>query len=376
MRQSTIPFKTRKEAPKDEVSMNAKLLIKAGYIHKEMAGVYSLLPLGLRVVEKIKKIIREEMESLGAGEMSLTALQDKNLWIKTNRWSDDVVDNWFKTSLKNGSEIGLGFTHEEPLTALLKDHVSSYKDLPFALYQFQTKFRNELRAKSGIMRGREFLMKDLYSFSSSDEEHDAFYQRVRDAYIRIFERVGLGHVTYPVYASGGTFSKFSLEFQTLTDAGEDLVYLDKNKKVGINQEIYSEDICKELGLNMKDLEEVKTVEVGNIFNLGTKFSDPLELNYKDEKGDRCPVVMGSYGIGIGRLMGVIAEVYGNENGLNWPKEVAPFDVHIIAIGDGEAKYKELKEKGVEVLLDDRNVSAKTKYEDAVLIGIKEKIVIK
>ena len=383
MKQSTLPFKTRKEAPKDEVSLNARLLIQAGFIHKEMAGVYSVLPLGLRVCEKIKTIIRNEMNALGANELFLTTLQSKELWEKTDRWSDEVVDNWFKTQLKNGTELGLGFSHEEPLTLMLRDHISSYKDLPISLYQFQTKFRNELRPKSGIMRGREFLMKDLYSFSTTDEEHIAFYNKVKLAYIQIFEKLGLGEITYPTFASGASFSKFSMEFQVLTDAGEDIIYLDREKKIAINREIISDEICKELGLKKEKLEEVKAVEVGNIFNLGTKFSEAFDLTYKDEKGDRYPVVMGCYGIGIGRLMGTIAEIFADEKGLVWPEKVSPFKVHLIALPDIEGKVLEAAEKiygamtaiATEVLFDDRSLGAGAKLADADLLGIPTRIVI-
>jgi len=390
MKQSTLPFKTRKEAPKDEVSLNARLLIQAGFIHKEMAGVYSFLPLGLRVCEKIKKIIHKEMEGLGASELLMSALQDKSLWEKTGRWDDAIVDNWFKTSLKNGSELGLGFTHEEPISNMLRDHISSYKDLPVLVFQFQTKFRNELRAKSGIMRGREFLMKDLYSFSSSNEQHADLYSKARDAYVSIFEKVGLGAVTFPTYASGGTFSKYSLEFQTITNSGEDVIYLDRKKNVAINEEILSEEVCNEFGLERESLEKVRTIESGNIFNLATKFSEPLGLTFKDEAGARIPVVMGSYGIGISRLVGTIAEVYADEKGLVWPKSVAPFAVHLIAIADGEGKVMAAAEKLyemltasttstmgtiVDVLFDDRLVGVGSKLTDADLIGIPTRIVI-
>lgn len=383
MKQSTLPFKTRKEAPKDEVSLNARLLIQAGFIHKEMAGVYSVLPLGLRVMEKIKAIIREEMAGLGASELSMSALQEKGLWEKTNRWDDEIVDNWFKTALKSGAELGLGITHEEPITRMLSEHISSYKDLPVSVFQFQTKFRNELRAKSGIMRGREFLMKDLYSFSTTEEEHAAFYNKAREAYVRIFDKIGIGEITFPTYATGGIFSAFSLEFQTITDAGEDVIYLDRKNKVAINKEIMNDSISDELGVNKKTAEELKTVEVGNIFNLGTKFSEPLGLTYKDENGDRYPVVMGSYGIGIGRLMGTIAEVFADDKGLVWPKNVAPFHVHLIAIPDQEGKvmaeaenlYAMLTDAEIEVLFDDRTLGAGAKFADADLIGIPMRIVI-
>ena len=260
MRQSQLFTKTRKEAPKDEVSKNAELLIRAGFIHKEMAGVYSFLPLGLRVLNNIVGIIREEMNEIGGQEISMTALQDKNLWQKTDRWDDDKMDVWFKTKLKNDSELGLAPTHEEPLTTIMKNFVASYRDLPKAVYQFQTKFRNEMRAKSGIIRGREFLMKDLYSFSRDQKEHDEFYQLAKAAYVRIFDRVGLGSVTYPTFALGGTFSKYSEEFQTICDAGEDIIYVDETKLVAVNKETLTPEVLADLGLNKKTLVE-KTLHV-------------------------------------------------------------------------------------------------------------------
>jgi len=242
MRQTQLFTKTRKEFPADETSKNAQLLIRAGFIYKEMAGVYAMLPLGLRTLNKIIQIIREEMNAIQGQEITLTALQEKELWEQTNRWSDNVVDNWFKTKLKNDTEVGLGFTHEEPLTRLMKDHISSYRDLPKYAYQFQTKFRNETRAKSGIMRTREFIMKDLYSFSKDEAEHLEFYEKVKQAYINIFNRVGLHDITYLTFASGGVFSKFSHEFQTLTPAGEDLIYVNKEEKIAINKEVFTDEV--------------------------------------------------------------------------------------------------------------------------------------
>jgi prolyl-tRNA synthetase len=383
MRQSTLFTKTRKEAPKDEVSKNAQLLIRAGYVHKEMAGVYSFLPLGLRVLNKIIAIIREEMNAIGGQEIFLTALQEKTNWEKTNRWSDDIVDNWFKTELKNETELGLGFTHEEPLTALMAEYIKSYRDLPQYAFQFQTKFRNEARAKSGIMRGREFLMKDLYSFSKNNEEHEMFYERAKQAYINIFERAGIGEKTFVTFASGGSFSKFSHEFQAVTDAGEDIIYIDENKKIAINKEVLTDDVLKELGIDREKLVEKKAVEVGNIFSLGTKFSEPLELTYQDEKGEAQPVIMGSYGIGPGRLMGTIVEIFGDEKGIVWPESVAPFKIHLIYLPGKEVKakefaeklYTELMQKNIEVLFDDRDARAGEKFADSDLIGIPYRIVI-
>ena len=389
MRQSQLFTKTRREAPKDEVAKNAQLLIRAGFINKEMAGVYSYLPLGLRVLNKIVGIIREEVNAIGGQEVSLTALQDKKNWEATNRWDDKVVDNWFKTALKNGTELGLGFTHEEALTALMKDHIRSFRDLPLSAYQFQTKFRNEARAKSGIMRGREFLMKDLYSFCRDQKEQDDFYEKAKQAYIRIFDRLGLGAETYVTFASGGSFSKYSHEFQTLTEAGEDIIYIHKDKKIAVNKEVLNDEVLNDLGIARSDLTEKKAVEVGNIFSLGTKFSEPLGLVYTNEEGKPAPVVMGCYGIGPGRVMGTIVEVHADEKGLVWPEAVAPFAVHLIALFnkkvaegaedkvkvEADYLYKKLTDKGVEVLFDDRDATAGEKFGDSDLIGIPIRYVI-
>ncbi|HRY62801.1 MAG TPA: prolyl-tRNA synthetase, partial [Candidatus Paceibacterota bacterium] len=265
MRQSKLFTKTRREAPTDETAKNAQLLIRAGYLHKEMAGVYSYLPLGLMVIKKIEGIIREEMSAIGGTEMKTSVLQNKEVWEKSNRWDDNVVDNWFKTKLKNGGEVGLSFTNEEAYSNIIKQHISSYKDLPVYPYDFKEIFRNEARSKSGIMRGREFYWKALYSFSKDEAEHNDFYERAKSAYKNIFERVGIGDKTYLTFASGGTFSKFSHEFQTITDAGEDTIYIDEEKKIAVNKEVYEDEVIKGLGLDKNKLVEKKTVEVGNIF---------------------------------------------------------------------------------------------------------------
>lgn len=382
MLQSQIFTKTRKDAPKDEVSKNAELLIRAGYIHKEMAGVYSFLPLGLRVLNNIVQVIREEMNAIGGQELVLTALQNKEIWEKTDRWDDKKVDNWFKTELKNGTETGLGITHEEPLTQIMTEYVSSYRDLPVYAYQFQTKFRNETRAKSGIMRGREFLMKDLYSFSRDEAQHADFYAKAREAYKKIFSRVGIGDRTFVTFASGGIFSKFSEEFQTLSEAGEDTIYVDEKKGIAVNQEVYTDEVLAELGLSKNDLVEKKSIETGNIFNLGTKFSEPLGLTYLDEKGEKKLVVMGSYGIGPSRLMGTIVEVLSDDKGIVWPEAIAPFTVHIVRLGESEgvkAKaddlYKTLQAKNIAVLYDDRELRPGEKFADSDLIGIPWRVVV-
>ncbi len=383
MRQSKLFTKTRREAPSDEQAKNAQLLIRAGFVHKEMAGVYSYLPLGLRTLNNIVKVIREEMNAVGGQELVMTALQDKELWSRTDRWDDAKVDNWFKTEFKSGGETGLAITHEEPITRIMTDHISSYRDLPVAAYQFQNKFRNELRAKSGIMRGKEFLMKDMYSFAKNEEEHQAFFASAREAYKKVFERLGIGDRTYVTFASGGIFSEFSEEFQTISDAGEDTIYIDEAKGMAINKEVYADETLEKLGLDKATLVEKKAIEAGNIFNLGTRFSEALDLSYTDEAGERKPVVMGSYGIGPTRVMGIIAETLADEKGLVWPEAAAPFMVHIVsmvtndadATAYADALYEDLQKAGVDVLYDDRDLRAGEKLADADLIGIPCRVVI-
>ncbi len=383
MKQSHLFTKTKKESPADEVSLNAELLIKAGFINKEMAGVYSFLPLGLRVIKKIENIIREEMDQIGGMEMRTSVFQSKEVWEKSGRWSDEVVDVWFKTKLKNGGEIGLSFTNEEAYSDILKQYVSSYKDLPVYPYDFKNIFRNETRSKSGILRGREFYWKALYSFSKNEEEHNEFYEQAKQAYKNIFQRTGIGHLTYLCFASGGSFSKYSHEFQTITGVGEDTIYIDENKGIAINSEVYNEEVIENLGLKKEDLVEKRAIEVGNIFSLGTKFSVPFDLKYKNELGEENLVIMGSYGLGLTRLMGTIVEVLSDDKGIIWPESVAPFKIHLLALGvdekvcsEADNLYKDLLLKGVEVLYDDRrDTSAGEKFADADLIGIPYRVVV-
>lgn len=378
MKQSQLFTKTQKEAPSDEVAKNAQLLIRAGFIYKEMAGAYAFLPLGLRVIGKIAQIVREEMNATGGVELQSTALQKKEVWEKTNRWDDAIVDNWFKTELKNGTELGLAFTHEEPMSNLMTNFISSYKDLPIYAYDVRTVFRNEARAKSGIMRGREFFWKALYSFSKDENEHNEYYEKAKIAYKKVFERVGLGEVTFMTFASGGTFSKYSHEFQTLSEAGEDIIYVDEEKGIAVNREVYTDEVLKDLNLEKEKLIERKAIEVGNIFSLGHKFSEPFNLKYKDENGENKFVFMGSYGIGISRLMGTVVECFNDERGIVWPESIAPFSVHLLNLGqDEEAEkiYKTLSENGIEVMLDDRDASAGEKFADSDLIGIPVRVVI-
>ncbi len=368
MRQSQLFTKTRREAPADEVSKNAILLTRAGFINKQFAGVYSYLPLGWRVIGKIKKIIAEEMEKIGSVEFLMSSIQDKGVWEKTDRWSDEQVDVWFKSALKNGTEVGFGWSHEEPITELMTAHISSYKDVPVYVHQFQNKMRNETRAKSGIMRCREFIMKDMYSYSRTEEEHMNFYNKATEAYLNVFKRVGLGDLTYVTSASGGVFTdKFSHEFQTVCDAGEDVIYItDEAKREATNAEVSTEGI------------EKKAAEVGNIFTFGTKKCEELGLYYTDEKGEKQGVYLGSYGIGVTRLMGVLAEIYSDEKGLSWPAAVAPFRIHLVALGNMEFAtqvYEKLQAQGIEVLFDDREARAGEKFADADLIGIPTRVVV-
>lgn len=378
MRVSQLFTKTVKNAPADEVSKNAQLLIRAGYVYKEMAGVYAYLPLGLKVLENIKQIVREEMNAIDSSELIMTTLQRKEVWEKTTRWSDDVVDVWFKTRLKDDTEVGLGWSHEEPIVEMLKTYIHSYRDLPVSLYQFQTKMRNELRAKSGIMRGREFVMKDMYSFHDSKESLDAYYQQVIDAYLRVYKRLGIGDDTYVTFASGGAFTKFSHEFQTICDAGEDVIYLHRGKNIAVNEEVL-DDAVAELGLSRDELEPVKTAEVGNIFNFGTQKTDEMGLYYTDKEGKQQSLYIGSYGIGITRAMGVVAEKMSDDKGLVWPVNIAPFKVYLVSIGSVEKEasdlYEKLQKAGTTVLYDDRDERPGVKFADAELMGIPYRVTI-
>lgn len=382
MRVSQLFTKTSKTAPSDEVAKNAQLLIRAGFIHKEMAGVYAYLPLGLRVLENIKTIVREEMNGIGGQEVMMTALQPRDIFEKTDRWDDAKVDNWFKTKLANGTELGLGLTHEEPIVDALAPYVNSYKDLPIFVYQIQNKFRNELRAKSGLLRGREFVMKDMYSLARSQEEHLELYERAAEAYHRVYERLGIGDITYRTAADGGIFTtRFSDEFQTLSDIGEDTIYVDEEKRMAINEEVYTDENLAKLGLDKSKLVEKKGVEVGNIFPLETKYTDALDVYYTDENGDKQSIIMGCYGIGISRLMGVVAEHFSDDKGLVWPEAIAPAKVYLVRIGGDDAVqhadelYDELTAKGIEVLYDDRDERPGAKFADAELMGIPYRVTV-
>lgn len=379
MKQSQLCTKTLRESPKDEVSVNAKLLIRAGFIDKLAAGIYTFLPLGLQVLRKIKNIIREEMIALDGQEILMPALNPKENWQATGRWTE--FEALFKLKGFEDKDYVLAPTHEEIVAPLAKKLIFSYQDLPLALFHIQTKFRNELRAKSGLLRTREFLMKDLYSFHADQKDLDQYYKKVTDAYFEILEHCGLKDKTYLTLASGGTFSKYSHEFQALTEDGEDTIFICKKCNLAINAEIKPKTpACPDCGA--KDFKEAKAVEVGNIFKLGTKYSEPFGLKFRDASGKEQPVIMGCYGIGPGRVMGTIVELHHDDQGIIWPTEVAPFAAHLLALGEDErikkeadALYQQLAAKRTEVLYDDRSASPGEKFADADLIGIPLRIVV-
>ncbi|MDP1834221.1 MAG: aminoacyl--tRNA ligase-related protein [Candidatus Moranbacteria bacterium] len=375
MKQSQLFTKTQKDALKDEVSVNAQLLIRAGFVDKEMAGVYTVLPLGLRVMNKIENIIREEINALGGQEIFMPSMQPKENWLKTGRW--DSMDDLYKVKDASGREAALGPTHEEIVVPLAQKFINSYKDLPFSVYQFQNKFRMELRAKSGILRGREFIMKDLYSFHLDEADLDAYYEKSKATYFKIFERAGLKEVTHLTFASGGSFSKYSHEFQAITPAGEDIIYVCEKCGLAVNKEIKAEVVeCPEC--KNTQFREEKAIEVGNIFKLMTKYTQPFGLTVKNEKGETKEIVMGCYGIGLGRLMGTVVEVHHDEKGIVWPETVAPFQVHLLSLSQNEKAaeiYETMTAAGIEVLFDDRDANPGVKFADADLIGLPYQLVV-
>ena len=379
MLQSKLFYKTTKNKGSDVESVSHDLLTRAGYIDQLMAGVFTLMPLGFMVFKKIEQIIRKHMVAIGGQELLMPTLNPKENWQKTGRW--ETLDVLFKLKGAGDKEYALSPSHEEVVSPLAKKVVFSYRDLPLYVFHIQTKFRNELRAKSGILRTREFIMKDLYSFHTNQADLDAYYQKVAKAYVAIFKECGIGKITHQTLASGGSFSKYSDEFQTLTEAGEDIIYICQKCGVAINKEIKAENpVCP----TCKDSEflEKKGIEVGNIFKLGTKYSAPFDLKFTDKDAQDKPVLMGCYGIGLGRLLGAIVEASHDDKGIIWPKSVAPFSVHLISLQGGKVKplaqklYKSLQESGIEVLWDDReNKTAGEKFGDADLLGIPTRIII-
>lgn len=375
MKQSQLFTRTERIAPKDEVSLNAKLLSRGGYIYKNSAGIYSFLPLGWRVIEKIKGIIREEMNAVGGQEMFMSALHDKRYLTATGRWDVDVV---FKVVEKDKKDptFNISWTHEEMMAEIGAKYVGSYKDLPFSAYQIQTKFRNEPRAKSGLLRGREFLMKDLYSFHVSEKDLYHYYDEVAKAYKRVFERCGL--TSYYTLAAGGDFTLNNThEFQVVADVGEDTILLCSKCHYAENKEISKLREDSKCPKCTAKIIEKKAIEVGNIFPLGTKYSEAFNLQFTDEKGERHFVQMGSYGIGIGRLMAVVVEVLSDESGIVWPSTIAPFHVHLLELNGASAEsiYNDLQKRGIEVLYDERIASPGEKLTDADLLGIPWRAVV-
>ncbi|MBC7074054.1 hypothetical protein H5T58_01555, partial [Candidatus Parcubacteria bacterium] len=374
MRQSLLLFKVQKEKEK-ETAKSAILLERGSFLHQLSSGVYNFLPLGFRVLKKIEKIIREEMEKIGAQELILAALHPKELWHKTGRW--EKMSDLYKLK-ENHKEWALGPTHEEVITPLVKNFIHSYRDLPISLFQIQLKFRKELRPKSGLLRTKEFLMKDLYSFHANEQDLDNFYEKVKESYFRIFERVDIAKDTFLTLAGGGTFSDFSHEFQTKCEFGEDQIFVCKNCHFAINRQIKDQfDKCPEC--QGKEFFLEKTIEVGNIFKLKTRFSEVFDLKYLSQDGKKKLVWMGCYGIGLGRLMATIVERHFDEKGIIWPKEVAPYLLHLIPIGkvkkEAEKLYFSLL-KDFEILYDDREkMSPGEKFFDADLIGIPIRLVL-
>jgi len=367
MLQSTLFPQTQKTAPKDAESINHQLLVRAGFIDQLMAGSWTLLPLGWKVVTKINNIIREEMNAVGAQELLMPLLHPKSIWNESGRW-DSAKEVMYQFKDIHDREYALSFTHEEILMDLLRKHVSSYKDFPIALYHFSTKFRNELRAKSGILRGREFMMKDLYSAHATEEDLMRYYEEVKNAYRKIFARLGFNFMV--AKASGGVFTEsFTHEFQVLSEAGEDTIYWKEGDDEAINEEVMEGDKSEYLS--------AKAIEVGNIFPLGTFYAEKMGFYFNDNEGNKKPAWFGSYGIGSTRVLGVLAEVNHDDKGLIWPKNVAPFMVHLIELGQGKAHqlYANLIKLGVEVLYDDRDIKAGAKFADSDLIGIPVRLVV-
>lgn len=387
MKMSTLFTKTLKDAPQDAESANAKYLIRGGFVDQHMAGVYSYLPLGLRVLRKIQEIVREEMDAIGGQEILMPALLSAEPWKTSGRWDDPGTEVMFQFKGAGDRDVCLGWTHEEIVTPLVQKYVSSYQDLPIFVYQVQDKFRNELRAKSGILRGREFNMKDLYSFHATEEELEAYYDKVLDAYKRVFERCGI--VALPTEASGGAFSKVSHEFQMPTESGEDTIYVNKAGDYAWNKEIAPDlkdgDMAPD---GSGPVKEMKAIEVGNIFKLKTRFTEPFKMTYMDANGKPQPVMMGCYGIGPSRVVGSIVEAHHDDRGIIWPKAVAPFQIHIVNLSakdetvqerirtTAEDLYEDLRKEGIEVIWDDRaGLSAGAKFADADLMGMPLRLVI-
>jgi prolyl-tRNA synthetase len=379
MYQSQLFTKTKKTAPRDAVTVSHKYLVRADFIEQTISGVYRFLPLGFRVFKKIEDIIRKEMIALGAQELYLPALQDKKLWLETNRWQT-IDPPLFKLKDRHQKELGLGSTHEEEITDIVRKRIKSYQDLPFSLFQIQNKFRNEMRSSGGLLRTREFLMKDLYSFHVNEKDLVKFYEKVKKSYFKIFKRCGLK--TICVEASSGTIGgKLSQEFMVISESGEDKILICKKCDCWANIEKIGE---RKSCLKCKGgLSKFNSIEVGHIFNLGTKYSQIMGATFRDKDGKVKPIAMGCYGIGVPRLMATIVEIHHDEKGIIWPEEVAPFQIHLIPIGNtqkvkkmAEKLYQDIKKQGIEILYDNRkDITPGEKFAECDLIGIPKRLVI-
>ncbi len=375
MRQSQLFTKVSRNAPTGEVAVNAQLLERGGFIYKNSAGIYSYLPFGWRVLQNIARIIREEMDAIGGQEIFMPALVERKYLEATGRFDLPVGFDAIEKGGKKAN-FSLGWTHEEVLTAIAAKFISSYNDLPFAAYQIQTKFRNEARAKSGLLRGREFMMKDLYSFHASEEDLNKYYEKVADAYHKIFSRIGVKAI-YALAAGGDFTLKNTHEFQVISDVGEDVIYVCRKCGYAENKEISKLAPQSKCPACDGEIEEKKSIEVGNIFPLGTKYSEAFNLKFTDTNGDKKLVLMGSYGIGLGRLMGTVVELYHDEAGIRWPKSIAPYSIHLLELNDakGEQLYVSLQREGIQVLYDDRDMSAGQKLVESDLIGIPWRLAV-
>ncbi|MFB6225797.1 MAG: proline--tRNA ligase [Candidatus Paceibacteria bacterium] len=386
MKQSNLFTKTKKNPPQDADSKNAKLLIQGGFIDQLASGIYSFLPLGLRSLRKVKDIIREEMNDIGGQEILMPAIHPKEIWEQTDRWNEPGEEVMFQFEGRSGKEYGLGWSHEEVITRIAQKHSFSYRDLPFSVYQIQDKFRNEPRAKSGLLRGLEFSMKDMYSFHLSEDGLEDYYETVADSYGKIFKRCGLDSIR--TRADGGSFSKFSDEFQVITENGEDTIYTCNECSFSQNSELGEFEDGSECPECSGAIEGHRAIEVGNIFKLKTKYSDAFDFTVTGEDGKENDVYMGCYGIGPSRVLGSIVEVHHDDNGIVWPSSVAPFHVHLVSLSSNDSKtqdkinkkseqiYNQLKESDIEVLWDDRaNTSAGEKFAVSDLLGMPIRLVI-
>ena len=381
MKQSLLFAPTLRDMPKEAEVISHKILLRGGYIKQNAAGVYTYLPLGYRVIKKIENIIREELDNIGCSELLMPALQTKDLWVESGRW-DAYGKELMRMKDRHDREFCLGPTHEEVITSIVRDFITSYKKLPLALYQIQTKFRDEFRPRFGLMRGREFIMKDLYTFSATQEDLDEWYLKVRKAYQNILDRLELNYRIVRA-DSGNIGGKSSEEFMILCEIGEDTIVYSDSSDFASNTELYDLKDGDPSPDGIGTIKTAKGIEAGHIFKLGTKYSEPLKAMFIDKDGKQKPIIMGCYGIGVSRLlMAVLEQHYKNEKAI-WPKEIRPFDVHVLALEKEGTEgyniavdvYNKLKAKGYDVLFDDRQESPGVKFKDADLIGIKNRVIV-